>query len=284
MNERSGVVNIGIEGMMLTFGVHGLDRRRRARPGDGPATPAALFGPRPLSHRRSSPRSLAAACSSRSCTPGCRSPSGRTRSSAGRSSTSLRPWPDRLPEPADHLAELAGSARAASRRSCRPTSSSTLPASAGSSTMFLAPGPHRDLGHLPASCSCRSCCSGRAGASGPGPSASIRRRPRPSASTSSAALPERHPRRRLRGTGRARTSLEAERIVPERHDRGAWLHRPGRDDRRSLDAGRGVRGGAALHVIGGARPGDQFAAPPTATSGTSCARSRASSTARCRTS
>ena len=133
---------------------------------------------------RSSSRSSSAMLS-RCSTPGCRSRSGPTRSSAARSSTSS-PLGVTATEPAARLdVRLSGAGtlprvRRPRRRSPRPPGRS-----AGSSTMFFNQGPiamspdrHRDRPPDPA-------CSGRAGACGPARSASIRRRPRRSASTSS---------------------------------------------------------------------------------------------------
>ncbi len=79
MNERSGVVNIGIEGTMLTaaftayltgFALHGTI-------GDEPSLVLGVFV-----------GVLTGAVLGRRSMPGCRSPCGPTRSSPGRSSTS----------------------------------------------------------------------------------------------------------------------------------------------------------------------------------------------------
>ena len=89
MNERSGIVNIGIEGMMLTAAFVGFMAAmlvHEAMPSD----PSPFFGVTPGARRRAARghrgRDARVAC----CTHGCRSASGRTRSSAARSSTSPR--------------------------------------------------------------------------------------------------------------------------------------------------------------------------------------------------
>ena len=83
MNERSGIVNIGIEGMMLTCAFVGF----MAGVIVSDAMPGVEARRSSASRRRSSsawsPRS-SPGCSCRCCTHGCRSPCGPTRSSAAR--------------------------------------------------------------------------------------------------------------------------------------------------------------------------------------------------------
>ena len=72
MCERSGVVNIGLEGIMLTAAFVGWMVARGGRRSHGPGDPSPFFGiTLPLLIGSSRPRSRPA-CSYRCCTPGCR--------------------------------------------------------------------------------------------------------------------------------------------------------------------------------------------------------------------
>ena len=124
-------------------------------------------------HRRASRRSLTGDARVDCSTPGCRSRSGPTRSSAARSSTSppsaLTGYLNRLiisPNP-----RLGAGIFAAVRR--RPTFLTDLPVVGWLFKAFLDQGPIAMSVIVPRRSSSRSCCSGRAGACARGPSASI---------------------------------------------------------------------------------------------------------------
>ena len=111
------------------------------------------------------------------------------------------------------------------------------------------PGPARRSLCSSSSSHSRSHCSGPVGACEAGRSASTRARRRQSASTSSGCAT---------GTScsvaswpawaGAYLSMEGTSVFQAGHDRRPWVHRPGRDDRRSMDAARSVRRGAALRL------------------------------------
>ena len=144
MNERSGVVNIGIEGMMLTRRVHRLVRRRR--PGRRSRSPARPVGRLRDRRRRSSSALVAAIARRRSLVSvaprlAVDHRSGPTRSSAARSSTSPRSG-----SPATSTALISRRTRrpapAASRAFTPPDGAdATSRSSAGSSATFLDQGP-----------------------------------------------------------------------------------------------------------------------------------------------
>ena len=98
-----------------------------------------------------------------------------------------------------------------------------------------------------------------------------------------AALPERHPGRHLRRAGRGLPDPRAERLVPERDDQRARLHRPGGGHLRTLDADRGVRGRAPLHCFEALRVAISLS-PPTGQLGDVLRAIPPSSTGRCPTS
>ena len=86
----------------------------------------------------------------------------------------------------------------------------------------------------------------------------------------------------LAGLAGAYLSMEASNSFQAGMTGGPRVHRPGRHDRRTLDAGRGVRRRAAVLLVAGARSDHQVRATRAASSGRSCCRSPASSTTRCR--
>ena len=76
------------------------------------------------------------------------------------------------------------------------------------------------------------------------------------------------------GLAGAWLTLEFNRLVPERHDGQPRVHRAGRGHLRALDADRGVRRRAAVHVLGGPRHRDPLQPARPATWGSSCPASR----------
>ena len=103
-------------------------------------------------------------------------------------------------------------------------------------------------------------------------------------------LPERRPRRDLRGPRRRLAHPRVQRVVPERDDGQPRVHRAGRGDLRPLDADRRVRRRAPVHGLGSARDRDPLQPATGATSGCSSRTSRrptractTTSSARCRT-
>ncbi len=184
MNERSGVVNIGIEGMMLIAAFIGVPGRRPWSPRRWDrSSPSPVFG-------ATAPILAGVVAGDRGRDARVGPPRLAVDLDPGRPDHQRddhqhrRLRPDRLPQPAHHLAEPAPRAPALS--AVRPAGRADRPAVRRLDLRdVLRPGPDRDVGHLPGDRSCRSCSSGRAGACGRAPSASTRRRPRRSASTSS---------------------------------------------------------------------------------------------------
>ena len=172
MNERSGIVNIGIEGMMLSSAFTAFLVAALVAQAMGPIAPAPIFGATiPIliglvagGRMRDARLALHAWLSI-----SIRADQIISGTIINILAFGLTGYLNRL----DHLAEPASRAPASSSRSRCRADLVDLPIHRLDPRGLFRPRPDRDLGPVPVVSSSRSGCSARAGACAPGPSASI---------------------------------------------------------------------------------------------------------------